>query len=245
MSIIATANGAAAAAVSATQFQRRIGLGSGVAFVVGIIIGSGIFISPKGVYLNAHCSPTWSLAVWSVCGLFSMLGSLVYAELGTTIVRSGGDYAYIRKGLGEVPSFLYLWLNIVVIRPASQAILALTSAYYLLGAFVDSECAPGAFELSARLVAALLISKFIFRPWQDCFYFLSAFSFFFFCFFRNSALAIIARLLWTLNIGSLAHPAQLCQCEMDSSLSERLHRPQSARALVHRGGGHQRGARLS
>lgn len=159
-------------ATNNTQYQRSIGLGSGVAFVIGIIIGSGIFISPKGVYHNAQCSPTWSLVVWSLCGVFSMLGSLVYAELGTTIVRSGGDYAYIRRGLGEVPSFLYLWLNIVVIRPASQAILALTSAYYLLGAFVASDCSPDSFELSARVLSALLISK--------CFHLLICFLFIFF-----------------------------------------------------------------
>lgn len=147
---------------TASKFQRKIGLGSGICFVVGTIIGSGIFISPKGVFLNANCTYANSTLVWLVCGAFSTLGALVYSELGTTITRSGGDYAYIKAGFGPFLAFLYLWLNLVVIRPASQAILALTFAYYLLDTFVQrSPCQWWNYELSARIISALLISTYI------------------------------------------------------------------------------------
>lgn len=43
-----------------------------------------------------------------------MIGALCYAELGTSIPESGGDYTYINKAFGALPSFLYLWAANVI-----------------------------------------------------------------------------------------------------------------------------------
>lgn len=137
------------------KIKRKITLLNGVALIIGTIIGSGIFVSPTGVLLETN-SVGLSIVVWCLSGFFSMLGALCYAELGTSITRSGGDYAYIYAAFGPLCGFLRLWVAILIIRPTTQTIVALTFAKYAAKPFFP-ECDPP--ENSVRLLAAVCLCK--------------------------------------------------------------------------------------
>ncbi|XP_063424208.1 large neutral amino acids transporter small subunit 1-like [Mytilus trossulus] len=138
------------------KLQQKISLLNGVTVIVGSIIGSGIFVSPKGV-LEGAGSVGLSIIVWVGCGLFSMVGAYCYAELGTSITRSGADYAYIFEAFGPFLAFLRLWVECMIVRPCSQAIVAMTFSYYIIEPlFPDCEQPDNAIRLLAAICILLL-----------------------------------------------------------------------------------------
>ncbi|XP_053668677.1 Y+L amino acid transporter 2 [Anopheles marshallii] len=139
--------------------KPKMTLVNGITVIVGSIIGSGIFVSPTGVLINTG-SVNMSLIVWIISGLFSMVGAYCYAELGTMIKKSGADYAYIMETFGPFLAFIRLWIECMIVRPCSQAIVALTFSVYVLKPFFP-ECQPP--EDAARLLAVccILVLTFI------------------------------------------------------------------------------------
>lgn len=122
--------------------KRELGLVSAVNIIIGVMIGSGIFVSPTAA-LRYSGSIGFCLVVWTLCGFISLLGALCFAELGTVIPRSGAEYAYLIESMGKshkfwgpIPAFVCAWVYIMVLRPAEIAVIVLTFAEYSLLPFL-------------------------------------------------------------------------------------------------------------
>lgn len=150
-------NGAAGAAGDddVVCLKPKMTLINGITVIVGSIIGSGIFVSPAGV-LKGTGSVGMSLVVWISSGIFSTIGAYCYAELGCMITKSGADYAYIMQSFGPFVAFLRLWVECIIVRPCSQAIVALTFSKYTLRPFYPDCPVPADVE---RYLALICIGK--------------------------------------------------------------------------------------
>ena len=90
------------------RLLKVLGVGFGLAVIIGNTIGAGIFRTP-GVIAELLPNVWMFLGVWIVGGLYALLGAISVAELGAMIPRSGGQYVFARYALGEYAGFIVGW----------------------------------------------------------------------------------------------------------------------------------------
>lgn len=136
------------------KLSRNVTLLQGISLIVGVMIGSGIFVTPRYVLLHSG-SVGLTLIVWISSGVLAMFGALCYCELGTMIQRSGGELTYIREALGPLPGFLVSWTMVLILKPASVAIITLSFASYAIQPFMDASHVEN--EWLIKFIAAICI----------------------------------------------------------------------------------------
>src|SRR5262249_40946768 len=112
------------------RLVRAIGLSSAILFVVGSVIGSGIFLTTGGM---AALIPSTSLLLlaWILGGVQAIAGGLTYAEMGAMFPRSGGVYVFLKEAYGPLPAFLYGWAALFVVISGGCAAVSVGFAEYL------------------------------------------------------------------------------------------------------------------
>jgi amino acid transporter len=109
---------------------RALGLWETSAIVIGIMIGTAIFLVPAEITREVG-SPRAALAVWLVGGVLSLFGALSFAELAAMFPQSGGQYIFLREAYGPLVSFLCGWSFFVSAQTGGISVLAVGFAEYL------------------------------------------------------------------------------------------------------------------
>ncbi len=111
------------------ELQRKLGVWSATAVVIGSTIGSGIFRSPAGI-ADKLPGPLPMMAVWVAGGIFALCGALTMAEVASALPQTGGIYVFCRDAWGRLAGFVFGWGQISMIRAASLGAIAITFAEY-------------------------------------------------------------------------------------------------------------------
>ncbi|WP_166821900.1 APC family permease [Thalassoroseus pseudoceratinae] len=116
--------------------------------IVGIVVGAAIFKVPPLVF-SCVSGPMAGLLVWLVGGLVAFCGALCYAELATSLPKSGGDYVYLTRAYAPIVGFLFGWAHLTGILTGSIGSMA----------YIFAEYANALFEFSAdKIVLTALVA---------------------------------------------------------------------------------------
>jgi len=112
------------------QGGRQMGVWAATAVVTGEAISLGIFLTPAGMAKSLG-SPALLGAVWCGMAVITLAGALCFTELAVRFPQAGGEYVYLRQGLGRRVAFLYGWMAAVVMYPGVAAALCVGTVPYV------------------------------------------------------------------------------------------------------------------
>jgi amino acid transporter len=139
-------------ATPTSGLERRIGLWSAIAVVIGSTVGSGIFRSPAGI-ADKLPGPVPMLMSWVAGGIFALCGALTLAEVASALPQTGGIYVFLRQGWGRMTAFVFGWGQLAMIRAASLGAISITFAEYFWRVSRGAEATPDE-AMTVRLIAA-------------------------------------------------------------------------------------------
>lgn len=134
---------------------KTISLVQAIGIIISNVIGSGIFITSRGVteYMGSVGA---SLIMWAAVGIYVLLQAWCYAELACLMPISGGDYAYSYAVLGPLPAFLVAWIHVILIAPSASGAISQTAGLYLAKVAGQEDN-----RLVIAFIATLVISEYL------------------------------------------------------------------------------------
>ena len=90
------------------KLLQILGVGFGIAVAVGNTVSAGIVRTPGDI--AARLPNHWLFfSVWFGGAVYALVGAFQLAELGAAIPKSGGQYNYSRRAIGDFAGFIVGW----------------------------------------------------------------------------------------------------------------------------------------
>ena len=122
--------------ISGKELKKSVGFLYAFAYLVSLLFGNGIFISP-GLIARRTSNMGMALIVWVICGIPAILGALCYVELACMLRKTGGRYLFILETYGKGLGFIAIWTQIFVTTPTSMSVLAIAIGEHMVAPYYD------------------------------------------------------------------------------------------------------------
>src|SRR5437879_4766693 len=114
-----------------TDLKRSLRLTDGLAMVVGMTVGAGIFRTP-GIVAARLGRPGLTFVVWVLGAGLAFLGALCFAELTTRQPRAAGKYAFVREAFGTRAGFVVGWVEALGTNGVAIAAIGVAAGEFLV-----------------------------------------------------------------------------------------------------------------
>jgi APA family basic amino acid/polyamine antiporter len=111
------------------ELTRSLTRVNAVAMVAGTIIGASIFVQPSEIARHLD-TPGQIMTVWLACGILTLFGALVCAELASAFPQTGGLYVFLRDSFSPLAGFLWGWAMFWTMHSGIVAAIAVVFARY-------------------------------------------------------------------------------------------------------------------
>jgi basic amino acid/polyamine antiporter, APA family len=152
-------DGAAAPTASRGHLLQVLGMWFGIAAAVGNTIAAGIVRAPGDIALwlpNVYLF----FGVWVAGGLYALVGASSMAELGAAIPRSGGQYNFSRRALGDYAGFVVGWSDWLSTCGTAAAVAIVIAEYS--GSLIPALAGP----VKIKIIAVSVIAGFFVLQWN-------------------------------------------------------------------------------
>lgn len=112
------------------QLKKALGIGFGIAILIGGTIGVGILRTPGPI--AGMLNNNWLIiACWALGGVYVLIGAGCYAELATMLPKAGGSYNYVKRAFGDYAGFIIGWFDYLT-NAIAPAFLCIVISEYIV-----------------------------------------------------------------------------------------------------------------
>ena len=112
------------------NIKKRYGLWTGIAMVVGIVIGSGVFLKAGGVLKLCGGDLKLSILAWFIGGVIMITSGFCFAVFATRVTKYNGVIDYVEVATNKKTGYFLAWLMTNFYYPIIASVVALFAGSY-------------------------------------------------------------------------------------------------------------------
>ncbi len=117
------------------KVKKQYGIWTGVAMVIGIVIGSGVFIKAGGVLAKSGGDLKMSLLAWFVGGMIMVTSGFCFAVFATKVTKFNGVVDYVEAATNKKVGYFIAWTLTTLYYPIITSVVSIFAGHYFFRMF--------------------------------------------------------------------------------------------------------------